>query len=129
MNDDIGARLRIIHRAGCTAPSDIAAMPVATAMGRNPAIDLVADGKGGELFRCRLCGMREGEAPALTPMSAVPRRGPGRPRRDRESFWREYRTARDAGGKTATDAKIAEALLIGERHLRRLITRFGRPAE
>lgn len=64
MNDDIGARLRIVHRAGCTAPSVIAAMPFATAMGRNPAIDLVADGKGAELFRCRLCGMREGEAPA-----------------------------------------------------------------
>ncbi|MBA2756905.1 MAG: hypothetical protein H0U37_05630 [Chloroflexi bacterium] len=64
MSDDIGAHLRIIHRAGCTAPSVIAALPFATAMGRNPAIDLVADGKGGELFRCRLCGMREGEAPA-----------------------------------------------------------------
>lgn len=69
--NDIGADLRIIHRAGCTAPSVIAALPIATAMGRNPAIDLVADGKGGELFRCRLCGMREGEAPAAETQAPV----------------------------------------------------------
>jgi hypothetical protein len=45
----------------------------------------------------------------------------------------EYRAARDRirenGHGRATDAKIAEELLIGPRQLSRLVQRFGRPPE
>ena len=68
---DISARLGITHRAGCTAPTWVAGMPLSTMMGRNPAIHLVADGNGGELFRCTMCGMVEGQTPDATTV-AVP---------------------------------------------------------
>lgn len=67
-DDGIDARLaRIVHRAGCMGPTTIAAMPFATSLGRNPYIVIVADGKGGELLRCRLCGMVEGQDVAAEP--------------------------------------------------------------
>ncbi len=71
---DISEGLGIVHRAGCQGPGIVAAMPFATMTGRNPYITLVADGKGGEVFQCRLCGMIEGQTP---PPEA---RRPGRPK-------------------------------------------------
>ncbi|MGD0247852.1 MAG: hypothetical protein ABSB75_02255 [Candidatus Limnocylindrales bacterium] len=81
MSDDIGARLGIIHRAGCAAPTTYAAMPFATMTGHNPYVALVADGKGGELFRCRICGMVQGQRPKDAAELADPR--PGEPLTDR----------------------------------------------
>lgn len=71
MSDDIGAHHGIIHRAGCLAPTTIEAMPLATILGRNPYIVTEADGKGGERFRCRLCGMIEGQRPDAEPAAPV----------------------------------------------------------
>jgi hypothetical protein len=75
MNDDIGARLGIIHRAGCMAPTTYAAMPFATMTGHNPYVALVADGEGGELFRCTICGMVQGQRPEDSPATEPPAPG------------------------------------------------------
>ena len=64
----------IVHKAGCDAPGIAAAMPFATLAGRG-VIDTVADGKGGELFRCRRCGVVEGQTPAAG--LDVPQAAPG----------------------------------------------------
>lgn len=72
MSDDIGVRLGIVYRAGCPAPGIIAALPMATMSGRNPAILLVADGNGGELFKCALCGAVEGPRSLAIPTHIEP---------------------------------------------------------
>ncbi len=60
----------IVHKAGCDAPGIAAAMPFATLAGRG-VIDTVADGKGGELLRCRRCGVVEGQTPAVATARTV----------------------------------------------------------
>lgn len=67
MSDDPQAAVAITHRAGCPGPSTVAAMPVATMLDRNPYIELVADGRGGTVRRCRLCGELSGDV--TTPAS------------------------------------------------------------
>jgi len=103
----------IVHRAGCDAPGIAAAMPVATALGRG-VIDTVADGKGGELFLCRRCGMVEGQAPAAaqatpiapvgtTPTQPAARRPPGDLTRDAIL---EARRAWKAEGQRSTSLRV-----------------------
>jgi hypothetical protein len=109
MNDDIGARLGIIHRAGCVAPTTYAAMPFATMTGRNPYVAVVADGKGGELFRCTICGMVQGqkpedEAPAPREAAPVPQRSADRVRLCREAV---PRLRRDTGQVTISAISTA----------------------
>ena len=60
----------ILHTAGCPVPGYVDALPMATMTGRNPYLQSVADGHGGQVQRCAVCGMIEGDlfvAPDSTP--------------------------------------------------------------
>jgi hypothetical protein len=122
VSDDIGTVLGIIHRAGCMGPTTIAAMPLATMMGRNPYIVAVADGKGGELFACRLCGRLQGQQPDPETAQAAPaRRGGPVPAADpRGRIVDEAIAQREPDGTWPTQATVAETLKLTDRRIRQV---------
>ncbi len=108
----ISEGLGIIHRAGCQGPSYATAMPYATMYGRNPYFPLVADGKGGEVFQCRLCGMIEGQSP---PPDA---RRPGRPKGtlaiEEAVFDAVHDRLSETHGREPTNSELQRELDFGE---------------
>lgn len=131
MSDDISARLGIVHRAGCMAPTTISAMPLATMMGRNPYIVAVADGTGGERFACRLCGRVQGQRPEDDPAPAPPSRGadeaapPGGPMTDRarEDLARLPAVLAELKGHRLTKTSVATRLGVDPNTLRAWIAK------
>lgn len=79
---DINGALQITHQAGCPAPGIVAQLPMATMLGQNPYIQLVADGQGGEVFRCALCGRLQG-SDAVPENAAQPEPKARKPKRSR----------------------------------------------
>ena len=114
IDDDAAPWLRIIHRAGCVTPTTIAMMPWATSLGRNPYIEVVADGKGGELLRCRVCGMVEGQ-PAWNEAES----------RRRREIVDAYQAVVDDDRFSPTVDRVAERLNLSESSLKRERKRLG----
>ncbi len=96
----------ILHAEGCTAPSQAVASgnwlhPIV-----NPAIVLVADGRGGEVSKCTLCG-------STTALGQAKARSKARPTVTAEQAIEAYQ-------RLGSDRKAARELLISRTQVRRL---------